>query len=99
MTHGKGRSWELRELLGRTPLVEIEWWSTIDFECAGERMVAGLCYNTDLMATQCKNRRALVLGRGASGEAAAEELRRRGYSVEFAENLALVVASPGEGQA
>ena len=54
-----------------------------------------LWYNTNLMATQCKNRRALVLGRGASGEAAAEELRRRGYDVEFAENLALVVASPG----
>lgn len=58
-------------------------------------MGTGLCYNTALMATQCKNRRALVLGRGASGEAAAEELRRRGYSVEFAEDLALVVASPG----
>ena len=44
---------------------------------------------------QCKTRRALVLGRGASGEAAAVELRRRGYSVEFAEDLSLVVASPG----
>ena len=40
-------------------------------------------------------RLALVLGRGASGEAAAAELRRRGYEVEFAENLSLVVASPG----
>ena len=47
------------------------------------------------MAIQCKTRRALVLGRGASGEAAAEELRRRGYDVDFAEDLALVVASPG----
>ena len=44
---------------------------------------------------QTKSRRALVLGRGASGEAAAAELRRRGYDVEFAEDLALVVASPG----
>ena len=44
---------------------------------------------------QCKTRRALVLGRGSSGEAAAAELRRRGYSVEFAEDLSLVVASPG----
>ena len=41
------------------------------------------------------SRRALVLGRGASGEAAAAELRRLGYDVEFAEDLALVVASPG----
>ena len=40
-------------------------------------------------------RRALVLGKGASGEAAAAELRRRGYEVEFAEDLSLVVASPG----
>ena len=36
-----------------------------------------------------------MLGRGASGEAAAAELRRRGYDVDFAEDLALVVASPG----
>ena len=41
---------------GLTPLLELEWWRTIDFECAGERMGMGLCYNTDLMATQCKNR-------------------------------------------
>ena len=46
-------------------------------------------------ARQSKSRRALVLGRGASGKAAAEELRRRGYDVVFAEDLALVVASPG----
>lgn len=39
--------------------------------------------------------KALVLGRGASGSAAAEELRRRGFDVEFAEGLSLVVASPG----
>ena len=44
---------------------------------------------------RCETRRALVLGRGASGEAAAAELRRRGYAVEFAEDVALVVASPG----
>ena len=44
---------------------------------------------------QVKSRRALVLGRGASGEAAAAELRRRGLDVEFADDLALVVASPG----
>ena len=44
---------------------------------------------------QARTGRALVLGRGASGEAAAAELRRRGFDVEFAENLALVVASPG----
>lgn len=42
-----------------------------------------------------KSRRALVLGRGASGEAAAAELRRRGFDVEFADDLAIVVASPG----
>lgn len=42
-----------------------------------------------------KPRRALVLGRGASGEAAAAELRRSGYDVVFAEDLSLVVASPG----
>ena len=39
--------------------------------------------------------RALVLGRGASGTAAAAELRRRGFDVEFAEGFDLVVASPG----
>lgn len=47
-----------------------------------------------MSATSTSNR-ALVLGRGKSGEAAAAELRRRGYSVEFAEDVALVVASPG----
>ena len=36
-----------------------------------------------------------MLGHGASGEAAAAELRRRGFDVEFVENVALVVASPG----
>ena len=39
--------------------------------------------------------RALVLGCGASGTAAAAELRRRGFSVEFADDLSIVVASPG----
>ena len=47
------------------------------------------------MENQAQGRRALVAGRGASGMAAAAELRRRGFEVEFAENLALVVASPG----
>ena len=47
-----------------------------------------------MSATSTSNR-ALVIGRGTSGEAAAAELRRRGFSVEFAEDLALVVASPG----
>ena len=40
-------------------------------------------------------RRALVLGTGSSGKAAAAELRRRGFTVEFADDLALVVTSPG----
>ncbi|HCG20603.1 MAG TPA: hypothetical protein DER26_06365 [Verrucomicrobia bacterium] len=40
-------------------------------------------------------RTALILGRGKSGEAAAAELRKAGYSVAFAENVDLVVASPG----
>ena len=39
--------------------------------------------------------KALVLGRGKSGAAAAEELRRRGAVVEFAEGYDLVVVSPG----
>ena len=39
--------------------------------------------------------RALVLGRGSSGKTAAAELRRRGFSVEFAEGFDVVVASPG----
>ena len=39
--------------------------------------------------------KALVLGRGVSGKAAAEELQRRGFEVEFAEGYSLVVASPG----
>ena len=47
------------------------------------------------MSATSTSKRALVLGRGASGEAAAAELRRCGFSVEFADDLALVVASPG----
>lgn len=39
--------------------------------------------------------KALVLGKGKSGTAAAAELRRRGYAVDFAEGYDLVVASPG----
>ena len=41
------------------------------------------------------NGRALVLGCGSSGKAAAAELRRRGFSVEFAEGFDVVVTSPG----
>ena len=47
------------------------------------------------MTSDSSRRRALVLGAGRSGEAAASELRRRGFDVEFADGLALVVASPG----
>ena len=47
-----------------------------------------------MSATSTSNR-ALVLGKGKSGEAAARELRRRGFDGEFAEDFALVVASPG----
>ena len=36
-----------------------------------------------------------MLGAGRSGEAAAAELRRRGFDVEFADDIALAVASPG----
>ena len=39
--------------------------------------------------------RALVLGRGASGEAAAAALRAEGREVAFADGLDVVVASPG----
>ena len=39
--------------------------------------------------------KALVLGKGKSGNAAATELRRRGFSVDFADGYDLVVASPG----
>ena len=39
--------------------------------------------------------KALVLGTGKSGTAAADALRRRGFSVDFAEGYDLVVASPG----
>ncbi len=47
-----------------------------------------------MSATSTSNR-ALVLGKGVSGEAAAALLRDRGYAVDFAEDYALVVASPG----
>lgn len=47
-----------------------------------------------MSATSTSNR-ALVLGKGASGAAAAALLRARGYAVDFAEDYALVVASPG----
>ena len=47
------------------------------------------------MSATSTSKRALVLGRGKSGEAAALELRRRGFTVEFADDVALVVASPG----
>ncbi len=40
-------------------------------------------------------KRALVLGRGASGRAAAERLSAAGVEVDFAEGYDLVVASPG----
>ena len=39
--------------------------------------------------------KALVLGQGKSGKAAADALRRRGFSVDFADGYDLVVASPG----
>ena len=39
--------------------------------------------------------RALVLGKGKSGEASAALLRSRGYDVDFADGYDLVVASPG----
>ena len=39
--------------------------------------------------------KALVLGKGKSGTAAADALRRRGFSVDFADGFDLVVASPG----
>jgi len=47
-----------------------------------------------MSATSTSNR-ALVLGRGKSGEAAAAELRRRGMTVDFAEGYDVVVTSPG----
>lgn len=40
-------------------------------------------------------KKALVLGTGKSGTAAAADLRRRGFAVDFAEGYDLVVASPG----
>lgn len=39
--------------------------------------------------------KALVLGKGKSGRAAADALRRRGFAVDFAEDYDLVVTSPG----
>jgi UDP-N-acetylmuramoylalanine--D-glutamate ligase len=48
-----------------------------------------------LQGVENAKRRALVLGRGKSGEAAAELLARQGFDVSFAEDLSLVVASPG----
>lgn len=39
--------------------------------------------------------KALILGRGKSGEAAAVKLREAGYEVSFAEGIDLVIASPG----
>ena len=42
-----------------------------------------------------RQRKALVLGKGRSGEAAAAELRRRGFAVDSIEGYDLVVASPG----
>ena len=42
-----------------------------------------------------RQRKALVLGRGRSGLAAADALRRRGFAVDFADGCDLVVASPG----
>ena len=39
--------------------------------------------------------KALVLGKGKSGEASAALLRSRGYEVDFADGYELVVASPG----
>lgn len=40
-------------------------------------------------------KKALVLGRGRSGEAAGAVLRAQGYEVSYAEGVDLVVASPG----
>lgn len=40
-------------------------------------------------------KRAVVLGRGASGRAAGEALAAQGYAVDFVEGCDLVVASPG----
>ena len=47
------------------------------------------------MSAISTSRRALVLGRGKSGEAAARVLAAQGLEVEFADDLRLVVASPG----
>lgn len=47
-----------------------------------------------MSATSTSNR-ALVLGRGKSGEAAAKVLREKGLEVDFAEGYDIVIASPG----
>lgn len=47
------------------------------------------------MSAISTSNRALVLGRGKSGEAAAKVLREQGLEVDFAEGYDLVVASPG----
>ncbi len=39
--------------------------------------------------------KALILGRGKSGEAAAQKLRETGYEVAFSDGIDLVIASPG----
>lgn len=47
------------------------------------------------MSAISTSKRALVLGKGRSGTAAAAELSRLGYSVDFADDVSLVIASPG----
>ena len=47
------------------------------------------------MSAISTSKKALVLGRGKSGEAAARVLAAQGLEVEFADDLRLVVASPG----
>lgn len=47
------------------------------------------------MSAISTSKKALILGRGASGEAAASLLAKEGLQVEFAEDVKLVVASPG----
>ena len=41
------------------------------------------------------SKRALILGKGASGRAAAKKLVAEGYEVDYAEDYSLVIASPG----
>lgn len=47
------------------------------------------------MSATSTSDRVLVLGRGASGRAAAKRLEEQGFKVEFADDLRFVVASPG----